>query len=160
MRVPSRVRSQWARWSGSISKRSNPGGVEEAPGGIEETLVFRQRLALEVERASRLGRPFAVIALGRGGHVDRSELSRLAAPLQARLRATDTLGWLGPHELGLLLRYTSSEDAVGVAEEICVLLDARGAPALHCTVFAFPPAALQSAIDTRASKSARAEPAQ
>ena len=127
---------------------------------VEEAPAFRRRLALEVERASRLGRPFAVIAFGRGDAVARSELSRLAAPMRERLRATDAVGWLGAHELGLLLRFTTNADAVALAEKICAVLDAGGAPRLHCTVFAFPPAALQSAIGTEASEAASAEPAQ
>jgi GGDEF domain-containing protein len=99
-----------------------------------------------------------VIAFGYGDAVDRSELSRLAAPLLEQLRATDAIGWLGGHELGLLLRYTTSADAVAVAEKFCALLDAGGAPRLHCTVFAFPPAAFQSAIGPEASEPASAEP--
>src|SRR5688572_15910255 len=102
MRVRSSLWSRWARRSGAANERRHLADLVEAEA------AFRRRLSLEVERASRLDRPFAVIAFGRGDAVSRSELSRLAAMLRGRLRATDAVGWLGAHELGLLLRYTTS----------------------------------------------------
>lgn len=125
------MRSVLGSWGWS-SKRDQTGSAERA-------VAFRERLVGELARASRLGEPTALIAFASEDRSSEERLVRLAEELGPRIRVTDEIGWLGPGELGVLLRFTSGCDAVALAEMICARFDAAGVPAPHCTVYAHPP---------------------
>jgi len=132
------------------------GSRREATRAVAEARAFRRQISRELARALRLGQPFAVIALEQRGSSAGAALGRLATALRGRMRATDAVGWLGAHELGLLLRYTSSVDALALAQEIRQEFDEPAGPQVRCTVFCHPPPALQN--ETK-SEAARVEPA-
>jgi hypothetical protein len=116
----------------------------KATDAVEEVPVFRRQIAHEFARASRLGRPFAVIAFEQFDSGADASLGELVTALRRRMRTTDAVGWLGTHELGLLLRFTSSADALALAQQIQLALDERVGSKVCCTVFCHPPPALQS----------------
>ena len=69
---------------------------------------FRALLARERACSDRTGIPFCVIAFRlESGSARSFELERTIVAIEARVRATDDVGWLHAGELGVLLREAS-----------------------------------------------------
>lgn len=96
--------------------------------------VLRHERAL----SDRSGEPFALLRFELGPHPDRARVAALLAAAMQRVRATDVFGWLQGGELGVLLRYTSVEDALRVAQAIRTLA-AAATGEFPCTVHGHPP---------------------
>jgi diguanylate cyclase (GGDEF)-like protein len=99
---------------------------------------FRRRLAMEVERALRYDRSFALLLLDIDhfkivndtfGHQAGDEVLRaLAALFRGAVRPTDQVSRYGGDEFAVLLPETPDSGALAVAERIWLLLDSRAIP--------------------------------
>lgn len=99
---------------------------------------FERVLRHERALSDRSGEPFALLRFELGARPERARVAALMAAAMARVRATDVLGWLAAGEFAVLLRYTSVEDALGVARAIRTR--AESAPGeFPCTVHGHPP---------------------
>lgn len=109
--------------------------------GAEEFLLtaaeFRGALARERELSDRSGEPFALLVLELRG-LAHAHVAAAIGAISRRVRATDVLGWIDEHRLGLLLRYASVEDALRVANDVRARAGA-GPGELSCTVHGHPP---------------------
>lgn len=134
--------------------------------GIANGRVFYERLASEIARSARTGRPFAVSyidldrfkavndSLGHGGGDDL--LRGLAGTVKGSLRGVDTVARLGGDEFGILLPETAEEDAstviTRVHERVCAAIRSiEGMPegvsaTIGCVMFDSAPEDADSAV--------------
>lgn len=109
-------------------ERLKQDGLTDPLTRIANRRLFERRLAEEIERWRRTGRPLACVLadIDRFKHINDSfghaagdrALQVIAEVLGRGLRASDVLARLGGEEFGLLLPDTSSEGAIAIAERL------------------------------------------
>jgi len=102
------------------------------PAELERVLTHERALS------DRSSEPFALLRFEFDAQPARERIDTLIAAATQRVRATDVLGWRAPNEFAVLLRYTSVEDALRVAQSIRTLAGAVPGE-FRCTVHGHPP---------------------
>ena len=119
---------------------------------------FRVLLARERACSDRTGIPFCVIAFRLESGAARSfELERTIVAIEARVRATDDVGWLPAGDLGVLLREASVAEGLRLAQAIRSRAGAVSGM-LACTAYGYPPFSAR-ARRRPASRREKTEPA-
>ncbi|MGQ0506972.1 MAG: sugar transferase [Myxococcaceae bacterium] len=108
-----------------------------AKSTIRNASDFRSLLTLERDRADRNGHIFSLILLD----VNQVEgqgvsINRLVHTFNMRLRLTDVIGWYDEKDIGLLLPYTSHENAHRVTEKL--VAENRLSFRKHCAIYTYP----------------------
>ncbi len=104
--------------------------------GVTGPQQFRRVLDREVAQAARTRHAIAILAFAVPSF--GPALPEVVKLITTRVRSTDAIGWLGPKQLGVLLRYVEAEDALQVAAELCSQLE-RDTHPTRCTVYPYPP---------------------
>jgi diguanylate cyclase (GGDEF)-like protein len=101
---------------------------EDPHTGLPSARAFHERLALEIERMRRHGRPLSLLYLDiddfksvndqRGHQAGDQLLARVGRILRATVRAVDLCARLGGDEFAILMPETSAEEAASVAERV------------------------------------------
>ena len=102
--------------------------IEDPLTGAYVATYFRERLAQEVDRARRSGRPLSLVRLSldnleklaesRGPVAAARVVSAVARVLKAHLEPSFLLGWLGRSDYEILLPEKEKEAARGLAQEV------------------------------------------
>ncbi len=101
---------------------------EDPITGLASVRAYHERLALEVDRMRRHGRPLSLMYLDlddfkrvndeRGHRAGDELLGRVGRVLVASVRKVDLCGRLGGDEFGILMPETDAEEAAHVAERV------------------------------------------
>jgi len=102
----------------SAETRLAAGARIDPASGLPDARLADERIALELARHSRYGRPFALVVLQ--APVPAEALRELSAGLAAQLRATDMLARLDDERFCVLLPDTAKTQAFGVADKLIV----------------------------------------
>jgi lipopolysaccharide/colanic/teichoic acid biosynthesis glycosyltransferase len=125
------------RWVRSVTEKLYP-GVYRSNGFFLDEKSFRYELARERVRVDRNGQQLAVLTIELP--LDRSaarDFGFLGRHLVRRLRITDTIGFLSPRLVGVLLPDTSKSGAWKVASDICAVYPV-GHDRPNCDVIVYP----------------------
>ncbi|HEX6910672.1 MAG TPA: sugar transferase [Longimicrobium sp.] len=96
---------------------------------------FLERVRLECARTDRSGQAFSLVVLRAG---DGGGLRAAARVAGERIRETDEPGWLGDHELGILLADTPAAGAHTLADALAARLRAEGTALAEPDVYTYP----------------------
>jgi lipopolysaccharide/colanic/teichoic acid biosynthesis glycosyltransferase len=148
-----------ARLIGAVQKLT---GLTQDP--VLDTLCppeqLRRILERERARADRTGEPLSLVAFtARTPEPDRTTPTLVARALRGRLRATDDVGWLDDHQIGVVLPTTPAAGAWKVADDVCLEFP-KDVPPPVCTVYTYPldwPAGVEAAAAARDPESTPTE---
>jgi lipopolysaccharide/colanic/teichoic acid biosynthesis glycosyltransferase len=133
---------------------------EDAWQGLRGPEPTRRALARERARADRTGERVSVVAFApRRPAAGRRTWERLVPVLQARLRATDELGWLDQGQLCVVLPGTGAPGAAKLVEDVLQRLP-EDVPLPVATIYSYPSDAPPEGASARPPAQAPAAPAQ
>lgn len=124
----------WITWVKEFAR----GRQANELSSIEPQEQFHATIRRERVGADRNQHVFSLLLFNIGDPKANSvEVQHLAHVLANRIRSTDEVGWFYNKHIGVLLRYTSTDGAQKLADDICQAIAAKALPPEY-TIYSYP----------------------
>jgi len=124
----------WIPWGKAFARGFRANGLS----GIQSREQFLATIVRERSVADRNQHVFSLLLFNPGDpKANNVEVQHLAHILANRIRLADEVGWFDNKRIGVLLRFTSTDGAQTLADDICQAITAKASPPEY-TIYIYP----------------------